>query len=118
MSLTLIAPLRLNPAVRRALVNALHTVSATTTDAQACTVAEGLFVPLHTLEQQGVVAATAIRALSEAAMLIPSPANAVPTHTRDLGGTTYSGVIIDPRFISGLAHTVDTEPAGAPEQAS
>lgn len=118
VSLTLSAPLRLNPAVRQALVSALQTLSDTTTSIQACTVAEGLFVPLHTLEQQGVVAATAIRALSEAAMLIPSPPNAVPTHTRDIGGIAHSGVIIDPRFISGLACTTDTASASAPEQAS
>lgn len=81
--------------MQHAVINTLYT-------AQACPVAEGLFVPLHVLKSQGIKAATAIRALSEVSMLIRSTQHQMPTHTREVDGHTTTGVILDPRFIAGL----------------
>ena len=93
--LTLNAPLRLNPVVQQAVANTLHS-------SQVYPIAEGLFVPLHALESQGIKAATAIRALNELSMLIRSAQHEAPTHSREVDGHAITGVIIDPRYIAGL----------------
>ena len=99
--LTLNAPLRLNPAVHQAVANTLNT-------AEACPVDEGLFVPLHALERQGIKTTTALRALCEVSMLIPSTQHEAPTHTREVDGHTTTGVILNRRFIAGLTPMTTT----------
>ncbi len=110
---TLKAPLRLNPAVRAALAHVVQTLNAESSTAAACTVATGLFVPLHELERRGIQPAVALRALADVRMLIHSDRDHPPTISRDFGGAMTVGLVIDPRFIDGfdMAAFVVPEPA-------
>lgn len=106
------APLRLNPAVRDALAAVVQTLNADAAPAAACTVASGLFIPLHELERRGIQPALALRALADVRMLVHPDRTRPPTVSRDLGGDMTVGMVIDPRFVDGfdLAGFVLTEP--------
>ena len=109
---TLKAPLRLNPAVRDALAAVIQTLNADATPAAACTVASGLFIPLHELERRGIQPALALRALADVRMLVHPDRTRPPTVCRDFGGDMTVGLVMDPRFVDGfdLAGFVLTEP--------
>lgn len=106
------APLRLNPAVRDALAAVVETLNVGASPAAACTVANGLFIPLHELERRGIQPALALRALAEVRMLVHADRARPPTISRDFGGDMTVGLVIDPRFIEGfdLAGFALTEP--------
>ena len=108
------APLRLNPAVRDALASVVQTLNGPGASAAACAVAHGLFIPLHELERRGIQPALAVRALSEVRMLVHADRRRPPTVSRDFGGETTVGLIIDPRCVDGfdLAAFAVPEPAG------
>lgn len=96
------APMRLNPAVRDALGSIVATLNGDARTAAACTVATGIFVPLAELERRGLQPALAMRAMGDLRMLIHADANRPPTTSRDFGGTITVGLILDPRFVTGL----------------
>lgn len=101
-TIALKAPMRLNPAVRDALQSIVATLNGDARGAAACTVASGIFVPLPELERRGLQPALAMRALGDLRMLVQADANRPPTVSRDFGGVTTVGLILDPRFVSGL----------------
>jgi len=103
-TLSLRAPMRLNPAVRDALDGIVRTLNDGLGPAQCCTIAEGLFVPLDRFEQRGVPSAVALRALSDASLLVieGKGTKGPPTRSRDLHGAPTTGLVIDPRFIDGF----------------
>ncbi len=96
------APMRLNPAVRDALGSIVATLNGDAHIAAACTVATGIFVPLAELERRGLQPALVMRALGDLRMLVQADANRPPTTSRDFGGVTTVGLILDPRFVAGL----------------
>jgi conjugal transfer pilus assembly protein TraI len=96
------APMRLNPAVRDALGSIVATLNGDAHIAAACTVATGIFVPLAELERRGLQPALAMRALGDLRMLVHADASRPPTTSRDFGGVTTVGLILDPRFVTGL----------------
>ncbi len=111
-TIALRAPLRLNAAVRSALAEAIGTLNDGARNSQLCTVAEGVFVPLAALEQRGVHAGIAIRALADVRMLHgPSQNGLPPTVTRELPGGTVQGVIVRACHLEGLdpAAFIDTD---------
>ncbi|WP_081960920.1 MobH family relaxase [Aquabacterium sp. NJ1] len=105
------APLRLNPVVRDALTEVVNTLNTGTGPAQCCTVALGVFVPLHEFERRGIQPSVALRALSDVHMLIRAKEKGPPTTSRDFNGTSTVGLTIAPRFING----VDMEAFASPE---
>lgn len=96
------APMRLNPAVRDALSSIVATLNGDARSAAAFTVATGIFVPLAELERRGLQPALAMRALCDLRMLVHADANRPPTTSREFGGVTAVGLILDPRFVTGL----------------
>jgi len=94
--------MRLNPVVRDALQAIVQTLGLPTGTALCCTVASGVFVPLAELERRGVSAAQALRALADVRMLAALGKGGPPTVTRDFSGTPTVGLVIDPRFVTGL----------------
>ncbi len=94
--------MRLNPAVRDALGSIVSTLNGDARSVAACTVANGIFVPLTELERRGLQPALVMRALSDLRMLVHADANRPPTTSRDFGGVTTVGLILDPRFVTGL----------------
>lgn len=114
-SIALKAPMRLNPAVRDALGSIVATLNGDARTAAACTMANGIFVPLAELERRGLQPALAMRALGDLRMLVHADANRPPTVSRDFGGAITVGLIVDPRFVTGLdlATFAITEPSQA-----
>ncbi len=96
------APMRLNPAVRDALGSIVATLNGDAHIAAACTVATGIFVPLSELERRGLQPALVMRALGDLRMLVHADANRPPTTSRDFGGVTTVGLVLDPRFVAGI----------------
>ena len=109
---SLSAPMRLNPAVRDALAAIVHTLNGPGNAAAARTVATGLFVPLHALEQHGIQPAMAIRALADVRMLALPDRGKPPTVSHDFGGQPVLGLVIAPQFVQGfdLAAFTQAEP--------
>lgn len=101
-TIALKAPMRLNPAVRDALGSIVATLNGDARTAAACTVAAGIFVPLAELERRGLQPALVMRALGDLRMLVHADANRPPTVSRDFGDVTTVGLILDPRFVTGL----------------
>ncbi|MCL4182348.1 MAG: TraI domain-containing protein [Burkholderiaceae bacterium] len=100
--LRLKAPLRLDPAVRDALAQAVATLNRSPRDTDVCTIAEGIFVPLAEFERHGLLPSLALRALQEAKMLRSADASGSPTLTRDVRGTPTIGLLLDPEHVEGL----------------
>lgn len=96
------APMRLNPAVRDALTKTIDTLNQAMGPATVCTIAEGVFVPLEEFTRSGVQPSLAMRALSETAMLVKPNQDDPPTLSREFHGKTTVGIVLDPRFVSGL----------------
>lgn len=101
-TIALKAPMRLNPAVRDALGAIVATLNGDARAAAACTVSNGIFVPLVELERRGLQPALVMRALGDLHMLVHADGTRPPTMSRDFGGVTTVGLIVDPRFVTGL----------------
>ncbi len=101
-TIALKAPMRLNPAVRDALGSIVSTLNGDARAAAACTVSNGIFVPLAELERRGLQPALVMRALGDLRMLVHADAARPPTTSRDFGGAITVGLIVDPRFVTGL----------------
>jgi len=96
------APLRLNPVVRDALTEVVNSMNTGAGPAQCCTIALGVFVPLHEFERRGIQPSMALRALSDVHMLVRASGKGPPTTSRDFNDAPTVGLTIDPRFISGV----------------
>jgi conjugal transfer pilus assembly protein TraI len=106
-------PHRLSPLLAGALQDIVATLNTAGTDAAACRVARGLFVPLAQIERRRVDPGMAVRALAELQMLAPAADGTSKTVVHDLGGVAQPGVVIAPSFVSGLDRA-DLVPAAAP----
>ena len=95
-------PHRMNPLVAGALQDIVATLNTAGTDAAACRVARGLFVPLAQIERRRVDPGMAVRALAELRMLAPADRGDSKTVVHDLGGVDQPGVVIAPEFVAGL----------------
>lgn len=96
------APMRLHPLVRDALANAIRTLNEGMGPPTVSTVAQGLFVPLDEFVRHGVQPAQAMRALSETNMLVKQAPNVPPTFSREFNGHPAVGIVLAPRYVSGL----------------
>lgn len=96
------APMRLNPAVRQALVEAVETLNDPPATTSVFTLSEGIFIPLAEFERRGIQATVALRALADADMLYSPRKNGPPTATRDVQGVATVGIVLLPRHVDGL----------------
>ncbi|WP_374247413.1 TraI domain-containing protein, partial [Zoogloea sp.] len=96
------APMRLNPVVRDALADAVRTLNDGMGPSTVCTIAQGVFVPLVEFERRGIQPSLAMRALTEANMLITPNRDGPPTLSRDFNGNPTAGIVLDPCCVSGL----------------
>ena len=104
------APMRLNSAVRDTLIQIIDTLNQDS-DLAACTVASGLFVPLVEFGRRKIEPPLALRALAEANMLVLH--KGAQTQMRDFGGEQKVGLLLHPRFITGLdPGNFDVPPSG------
>ncbi len=104
--LRLQAPMRLSPSVREALAAIVATLNATGDATEAMVTAQGVFVPVTALQAHGLLPPMAARALADAGMLASAASGSSPLHTRDIDGAPVQGLLIDVRWIDGLA--IDT----------
>ena len=94
--------MRLNPVVRDALADAVRTLNDGMGPPTVCTVAQGVFVPLDEFGRRGVQPSLAMRALTEANMLVKQSRNGPPTLSREFNGHPTVGIVLDPHCVSGL----------------
>lgn len=109
------APMRLNPAVRQALQEAVDTLNDPPASTPVFTVREGIFVPLAEFERRGIQPAVALRSLTEAGMLHRAAQAGPPTTSRDVRGVATVGVVLQAAYIDGLdplAFTGNTDSTG------
>lgn len=96
------APLRLNPAVRQALQEAVDTLNDPPSASPLFTVREGVFVPLAEFERRGVQPAVALRSLIDVGMLHKSALAGPPTTSHDVRGVPTVGVVLQAVHVEGL----------------
>lgn len=96
------APMRLNPAVRQALMEVVETLNDPPATAPVFTVREGIFVPLVELERRGVQPAVALRSLIDADMVHQTKRPGPPTRTHEVRGVSTVGVVLLARHVEGL----------------
>lgn len=96
------APMRLNPAVRKALADIVATLNDGASASDICTVAEGVFVPLAEFERRGIQPSIAIRALDDTRMIRHPQPGGPPTISRQIRDATVVGVILAPAHVEGL----------------
>lgn len=101
-SVKLLAPLRLNPAVRTALVDILAALDDGTEAPDIITEAEGFFIPLTRFEHRGVQPGIAIRALDDARMILRPPSGGPSAVTRQIRDTTVHGIVLMSTHVEGL----------------
>lgn len=97
---SLLAPMRLHPTTRNAMQAIIHSLQGDVSTALARPVSQGLFIPLGSLERQGIQPAHAIRTLAEVGML--ARFGNAPTVSQDFNGVATVGLVIAPSFIAGL----------------
>jgi len=98
----LIAPMRLNPAVRTALSAIVDTLNGPAAAAAAAAVDEGLFVPLRELERRGIQPALAARALADTGLLVRHAQGRPATVTEEFAGEPTVGLVLAPAVIEGF----------------
>lgn len=106
------APMRLNPAVRGALAEAVATLNNSAHASDVSTVAEGVFVPLTEFERRGVLPGIAIRALDDARMLQRPLAGGPPTVARQIRDVVVIGVVLAPLHVEGIDPETFTQASG------
>ena len=94
--------MRLNPAVRQALMEAVETLNGPPAATPVFTVREGIFIPLTELERRGIQPAVALRALIDVDMVYRPRPSAPSTCTRDVQGVNTVGVVLLARHVDGL----------------
>jgi conjugal transfer pilus assembly protein TraI len=106
------APLRLNPAVRQALHEAVDTLNDPPAATPLFTVREGVFVPLAEFERRAVQPAVAMRSLLDVGMLHRPAGGALPTLSRDVQGVPTVGVVLLAAWVDGLESEAFSTDAG------
>ncbi len=101
-TIALQAPMRLNPAVRDVLADAVRTLNDGQGPPKVCTVAQGVFVPLEEFVRRGIQPSLALRALAETNLLVKPKGNGPPTLTCEFNGTPTLGIVLAPRCVGGL----------------
>jgi conjugal transfer pilus assembly protein TraI len=96
------APMRLNPAVRQALHDAVDTLNDPPAATPLFTVREGVFVPLAEFERRAVQPAVAVRSLLDVGLLHRPAEGSPPTVSRDVQGVPTVGVVLLASCIDGL----------------
>lgn len=112
------APMRLNPAVRQALHEAVDTLNDPPAATALFTVREGVFVPLAEFERRAVQPAVAMRSLMDVGMLHRPAQGAPPTLSRDVQGLPTVGVVLLAACVDGLDPEAFANDAGANPPAS
>ncbi len=107
------APMRLNPAVRQALLEAVDTLNDPPAATPLFTVREGVFVPLAEFERRAVQPAVAMRSLMDVGMLHRPAQGAPPTLSRDVQGVPTVGVVLLAACVDGLDPEAFINEAGA-----
>jgi conjugal transfer pilus assembly protein TraI len=98
----LIAPLRLNPMVRDALVAAIASMNGDSHAADAITVSTGVFVPLDVFKRRHIDIPMVLRSLTETGMSATASNARTGTTQHDIGGKLEPGFVIRPAFVEGL----------------
>jgi conjugal transfer pilus assembly protein TraI len=108
---TLNAPPRLNPAVREALQQIIATLDSPAVALAAFVIDLGVFVPLREFERRSVDAALAVRALSDARMLVSDPRQPQSrTLSRDFHDEPVLGLVLARDFVAGLDPAACAQP--------
>jgi len=108
----LIAPPRLNPAVRDALQQIIATLDSPALPLAAFVIELGVFVPLEEFERRSVDPALAVRALSDARMLAADPKHPQSkTLSRTFQDESILGLVLASCCITGLDQRVWSERA-------
>jgi conjugal transfer pilus assembly protein TraI len=107
------APMRLNPAVRQALHEAIDTLNDPPAATPLFTVREGIFVPLAEFERRAVQPAVAMRSLLDVGMLHRPGGGSPPTISRDVRGVPTVGVVLLGAWVDGLDPEAFIAEAGA-----
>lgn len=100
--LKLLAPLRLNPAVRDALARAIASMNGEARDAVAVSVPGGVFVPFEHFKQARLDLPVVMRSLGELSMTVGRAAGRPDTVWHPVGGQQFSGLVLKPCFVQGL----------------
>jgi len=98
----LLAPLRLNPAVRDTLAQAIDSMNGSSRDAVAITVPSGVFVPLDHFKRARLDLPVVMRSLGEMSMTVGGSANRPNTVQHELGGQEVIGFVLKASFVQGL----------------
>ncbi|MBI5721034.1 MAG: TraI domain-containing protein [Burkholderiales bacterium] len=96
------APMRLNPAVRQSLHEAIDALNDPPATTPVFTVREGVFVPLTEFERRSIQPAVAVRSLNDVGMLHKPSQAGPPTLSRDVQGVPAVGVVILAAHVEGL----------------
>lgn len=96
------APMRLNPAVRAALADAVEALNDSSAATDLHVEAEGVFVPLAAFERRGIEPGVAVRALQDARMLQRQGTGVPPTLARNKSGAPCIGVILAAAHVEGI----------------
>lgn len=98
----LLAPLRLNPAVRDTLAQAIDSMNGSAREAIAITVPSGVFVPLDHFKQARLDLPVVLRSLGEMSMTVGGSASRPSTVQHEFGGQEVIGFVLKPSFVQGL----------------
>jgi conjugal transfer pilus assembly protein TraI len=112
------APMRLNPAVRQALHEAVETLNDPPAATAVFTVREGVFVPLAEFERHGVQPAVALRSLVDVGMLHKPAQVGPPTTSREVRGVPTIGVVLQAAYVDGLDPRAFTDITDDPDRVS
>lgn len=111
--LSFAAPMRLHPALVKALADVLHTLNLPVSRMVCSTTSEGIFIPLGELAQRQIDIQTAIRSMAELGMLVRQRGKGTTTDL-PFRGKTVPGVVLKPAYVNGL-HVEDFNDPGAEE---
>lgn len=98
----LMAPLRLNPAVRDSLAQAIDSMNGSARDAVAITVPSGVFVPLDHFKRARLDLPVVMRSLAEMSMTVGGTPNRPNTVQHELAGQEVVGFVLKASFVQGL----------------
>lgn len=111
--LSFAAPMRMHPALVKALADILHTLNLPVSRMACSTTSEGIFVPLGELAQRQIDIQTAIRSMTELGMLVRQRGKGTTTDL-PFRGKTVPGLVLKPAYVNGL-HIEDFNDPGAEE---
>lgn len=111
--LSLAAPMRMHPALVKALADIVHTLNLPASRMACSTTSDGIFIPLGELAKRQIDIQTAIRSMTELDMLVRQRGKGTTTDL-PFRGKTVPGVVLKPAYVNGL-HVEDFKDPGAEE---